>query len=490
MIDLNPHHLETVRRILAEHVPACEVRAFGSRATWTAKDYSDLDLAIVSAGPLHRGALGRLKDAFEDSDLPIRVDVLDWHAISESFRNAIAQDCVVVQEGATKQTAAGAWRETSLGEVIELKRGYDLPQRKRTLGDIPLVSSSGVTYYHTEAKVRGPGVVTGRYGTLGEVFFVPSDFWPLNTTLYVRDFKGNDPRFISYFLRGLDFSAYSDKAAVPGLNRNHLHRAVVRYPSDIAEQRAIAHVLGTLDDKIELNRRMCETLEAMARAIFQSWFVDFEPVRAKMEGRWRPGESLPGLPAEHYHLFPDTLVPSPLGDIPEGWEVRTLGKVVEFVYGKALREQHRRPGTVPVYGSNGQIGWHDEQLVEGPGIVVGRKGNPGLVHWSYTNFFPIDTTFYVVPKHDELDVQFLYHELLRQDLSAIAADSAVPGLNRNLAYMNELVVPPSRVLTAFAGQVMGPDLRKQRLEQESRNLVGQRDTLLPRLMSGTLSSFL
>ena len=331
MIDLNPHHLETVRRILTEHVPACEVRAFGSRATWTAKDYSDLDLAIVGAGPLHRGALGRLKDAFEDSDLPIRVDVLDWHAISESFRNAIAQDCVVVQEGATKQTAAGVWRETSLGEVIELKRGYDLPQRKRTPGDIPLVSSSGVTYYHTEAKVRGPGVVTGRYGTLGEVFFVPSDFWPLNTTLYVQDFKGNDPRFVSYFLRGLDFSAYSDKAAVPGLNRNHLHRAVVRYPSDIAEQRAIAHVLGTLDDKIELNRRMCETLEAMARALFQSWFVDFEPVLAKMEGRWRPGESLPGLPAEHYHLFPDTLVPSALGDIPEGWEVKRIEDVAERV---------------------------------------------------------------------------------------------------------------------------------------------------------------
>ena len=91
------------------------------------------------------------------------------------------------------------------------------------------------------------------------------------------------------------------------------------------EQRAIAHVLGTLDDKIELNRRMNETLEAMARALFRSWFVDFEPVRAKMEGRWRPGESLPGLPAHLHPLFPDRLVPSELGDIPEGWEVRTIG---------------------------------------------------------------------------------------------------------------------------------------------------------------------
>ena len=101
----------------------------------------------------------------------------------------------------------------------------------------------------------------------------------------------------------------------------------------LSEQRAIAHVLGTLDDKIELNRRMDETLEAMARALFKSWFVDFEPVRAKMEGRWRRGESLPGLPAEHYDLFPERLVDSELGEVPAGWEVRALGEIVEVVGG-------------------------------------------------------------------------------------------------------------------------------------------------------------
>ena len=97
----------------------------------------------------------------------------------------------------------------------------------------------------------------------------------------------------------------------------------------LSEQRAIAHVLGTLDDKIELNRRMNETLEAMARVLFKSWFVDFEPVRAKMEGRWRPGESLPGLAADLYELFPDRLVDSVLGEIPEGWGVKALGEVAK-----------------------------------------------------------------------------------------------------------------------------------------------------------------
>ncbi|GAO76126.1 restriction endonuclease subunit S [Meiothermus ruber] len=233
----------------------------------------------------------------------------------------------------------GEWKECALGEVIELKRGYDLPQQDRRPGYVPIVSSSGVTDYHAEAMVKGPGVVTGRYGTLGEVFYVEQDFWPLNTTLYVRDFKGNDPRFISYFLRGLDFFAYVDKAAVPGINRNHLHQARVIVPTDVGEQRAIAHILGTLDDKIELNRRMSETLEAMARALFKSWFVDFDPVRAKMEGRWQRGQSLPGLPAHLYDLFPDRLVDSELGEIPEGWGVKSIGDLAEVVGGSTPKTE-------------------------------------------------------------------------------------------------------------------------------------------------------
>ena len=251
-----------------------------------------------------------------------------------------------------KQTPDDEWREVHLGDVIELKRGYDMPKRERISGSIPLVSSSGVTDYHVEAKVRGPGVITGRYGTLGKVFFVSEDFWPLNTTLYVRDFKGNDPRFIAYFLRGLDFSAYQDKAAVPGLNRNHLHEASVRVPP-LPEQRAIAHVLGTLDDKIELNRRMNETLEDMARALFRSWFVDFDPVCAKAAikqhsrgnhsplagepsgegagpaGEWtieRARAYLAGMDPQLVDLFPDRLVDSELGEIPEAWEVKALAQ--------------------------------------------------------------------------------------------------------------------------------------------------------------------
>ncbi|MDE2967367.1 MAG: restriction endonuclease subunit S [Chloroflexota bacterium] len=324
MIDLAPAHLEEIQRILAEHVPDHEVRAFGSRATWTAKDYSDLDLAVVGTASVGASLLSRLRESFEESTLPIRVDVVDWASLSDGFRKAVDDDCVVLQEA---ESPAG-WHDTTLGEVLELKRGYDLPKRDRASGSVPLVSSSGITDTHSEAKVPGPGVVTGRYGTLGEVFYIEDDFWPLNTTLYVSDFKGNDPRFISYFLKSLDFFAYSDKAAVPGVNRNHLHTAPVRIPP-LDEQRRIAHILGTLDDKIELNQRMSETLEAMAQALFKSWFVDFDPVRAKAEGRPI------GLPPDLDPLFPDSFRDSELGEIPEDWDVGGLGDYFDLTMGQS-----------------------------------------------------------------------------------------------------------------------------------------------------------
>ncbi|WP_295932714.1 restriction endonuclease subunit S [uncultured Xanthomonas sp.] len=206
------------------------------------------------------------------------------------------------------------WRKVSLGEVIELKRGYDLPQALRKPGNVPLVSSSGISDTHAEAMVSGPGVVTGRYGTIGQVFFIDEDFWPLNTTLYVRDFKGNDPRFISYFLKTLNFLAYSDKAAVPGLNRNDLHRAQVCLPSDIGEQRAIAQILGTLDDKINLNRHMSETLETMASALFKSWFWDFDNVP------------------------PESMQETELGSIPKGWSKMPVSNLIDFNPAEPLRK--------------------------------------------------------------------------------------------------------------------------------------------------------
>ena len=154
-----------------------------------------------------------------------------------------------------------------------------------------------------------------------------------------------------------------------------------------------------------------------------------------------------------------------------------------MAYGKALRATDRNGGSVPVYGSNGQIDWHDKRLVAGPGIIVGRKGNPGVVVWAHGDFFAIDTTFYVVPRGDIRVLPFLFYALSSQDLPSVAADSAVPGLNRNLAYMNQQLVPDTLVIDKFNTQATEIFKRCHHLEEESRALATQRDALLPRLVT-------
>jgi len=371
------------------------------------------------------------------------------------------------------------WAEMQLGDALTLQRGYDLPVDKRMAGHVPVIASTGPVGFHNEAKVKAPGVVIGRSGSIGGGQFIQKDFWPLNTTLWVKDFKANSPRFCYYLLISIKFSRFNVGSGVPTLNRNHIHPLPIKLPP-LPEQRAIAHILGTLDDKIELNRKMNETLEAMARAIFKSWFVDFLPVRAKTEGRDT------GLPKEIADLFPDSFENSELGEIPKGWRVENLGEVVTLAYGKALKKAIRMSGNIPVYGSNGQVGWHNEKLVDGPGIIVGRKGNPGIITWVPTDFFPIDTTFYVVPKGPISSLYYLFYSLGLQDLPSLGADSAVPGLNRNMAYMNHIIIPPIKILQLFDTQVDNLYKKIQANNDQSTTLSAIRDALLHKLISGEI----
>ena len=137
-----------------------------------------------------------------------------------------------------------------------------------------------------------------------------------------------------------------------------------------------------------------------------------------------------------------------------------------------------------MYGSNGQVGWHDKKLVTGPGVIVGRKGNPGVITWVQSDFFPIDTTFYVVPKESKHKLHFLFYALERQGLANLSADSAVPGLNRSLAYMNKQLIPDDKAITSFNDYAETLFARRHRLEEETRALAALRDTLLPKLVSG------
>ena len=352
--------------------------------------------------------------------------------------------------------------------------------------------------------------MTGRYGTLGEVFFVPDDFWPLNTTLYVSDFKGNDPRFISYFLRAIDFLAYSDKAAVPGVNRNHLHEAEVLYPTAISEQRAIAHILGTLDDKIELNRRMNQTLEEMARAIFQDWFVDFGPVHAKLEGRE------PYLPPDLWDLFPDRLVDSELGEIPEGWEVRRIEDISERVamgpFGSSIKVSTFVDSGIPVISGQHLTGTlledgdyrfitedHADKLananVRRGDLVFTHAGSIGQVAYipetsQYDRYVISQRQFYMRCDTSKISPLFVVHFFKMQEgqhqLLANTSSTGVPSLARPVTYLRSvaLCVPPKALWSIFHKMAGGFYRTVARNDNEGRTIVAQRDALLPKLVSG------
>ncbi|MGW9598840.1 restriction endonuclease subunit S [Streptomyces albidoflavus] len=161
------------------------------------------------------------------------------------------------------------WRTTNLGSVVTLQRGFDLPSRLRNRGTVPIVSSSGTSGWHDRAMVKAPGVVTGRYGTIGEVFFERADFWPLNTTLWVSDFHANDERFVYYLLQRLDFAAHSGKSGVPGVNRNDLHAELVSLPMSVDEQRAIADALSDCDALIDQLNRVIAKKQALKQGLMQ-----------------------------------------------------------------------------------------------------------------------------------------------------------------------------------------------------------------------------
>jgi len=277
------------------------------------------------------------------------------------------------------------WNIERLGDIITLKRGYDLPEYERTSGDVPIVTSSGVTGYHDTAKAPGPGVVTGRYGTLGKVYYIKEDFWPHNTTLYVKDFKGNDPRYISYFLMTLGFGLRNVAAAVPGVNRNDLHTLKVSIPFLPTQQR-IASILSAYDDLIENNTRRIKILEEMAKLIYREWFVEFKAPGVKLRKATIEEKKVTGK-----------------DQFPEGWEVKNFGDIFSVKYGKMLPiSKILESGKYPVYGAGDVIGYYDEKLFDEKVALVTCRGNgSGTVWRTREPAFITNNSFTVVGKNDK-----------------------------------------------------------------------------------------
>lgn len=502
-LDITTEQRKTLLDLLCRFIPGVAVWAYGSRVKWTARPDSDLDLVVFTT-PSQRQRVVELKEALDESSLPFLVDIHVWDEVPEKFHEIIRREYVVLQEArqpVSDSGMVGEWRDmpfsqaVTLNPRVQLLRGSEYP-----FVDMQAVSTGSRCAYAAEKRTFDGG---GSRFAVGDTLM--ARITPCLENGKIARFCG-EPDAVAHgstefiVIRGRDTTTETDYAyyltkwegvsgyaisqmtgtsgrqRVPTAALDHLLVPVPPLP----EQRAIAHILGTLDDKIELNRRMNETLEAMARALFKSWFVDFDPVRAKAERRD------PGLPQPLADLFPDSFEDSELGEIPKGWEVRQLGDLMELAYGKALKAEDRKDGAVPVYGSNGQVGWHDEPLVAGPGVVVGRKGNPGVVTWAPTDFFAIDTTFYVVPAMNCHSLHFLFHALTIHDLASLGADSAVPGLNRNMAYMSTQVLPPRPLLDKFDSYASAIASRVNETNEESRTLAALRDTLLPKLVSGEL----
>ena len=264
---------------------------------------------------------------------------------------------------------------------------------------------------------------------------------------------------------------------VLGIKQSELRKVPLSLPP-IAQQRSAASILKTLDDRLTLLRETNATLETIAQALFKSWFVDFDPVRAKAEG-FEPEV----MDAATAALFPDSFEESELGLVPSGWKVGKVEDLMELPYGKALKATDRVDGQVPVYGSGGITGCHNESLVNGPSVIVGRKGTVGSLYWEDRPFFPIDTVFYV---RTDNPLTYCYYLLQTLGLENMNTDGAVPGLNRNNAYRLPVVVATTSILESFDEIVSSLRNKMFSNSQHTQTLTQLRDTLLPRLISGQL----
>lgn len=348
-------------------------------------------------------------------------------------------------------------------DFVTLQRGFDLPKTEMRDGPYPVVGSTSIIGHHVEFKVEPPGVITGRSGSLGIVQYVAEKYWPHNTSLWVKDFKGNDPKFVYYCMQSLDFARFNAGAGVPTLNRNHLDSLEVEVPPLLTQSR-IACILSAYDELIENNQRRIRILEDMARSLYREWFVHF---------RYPGHESVP---------FLDSL----LGPIPQGWECGRLDEVLVLQRGFDLPKGEREDGTVPIIAATGINGFHSIAKVKAPGVVTGRSGSIGTVLYVQEDFWPLNTALWVkeFPKSEPL---FAYYLLSSLELKQFNSGAAVPTLNRNDVHGVQVVIPPRELQRRF--QLVAGAMLKQvdTLQRQTTNLRRTRDLLLPRLLSGQVA---
>ncbi len=478
--------------------------------------------------------LGALKNAFEDSTLPYTVDVVDLHAVNHAFKQIVKQQRVPFPALSASGHSGNAWTRVPLDDVIDLQLSSVDKKSKANEQVVQLCNYMDVyknNFIHadmgfmaataTEREIAKCSLAAGdvvitkdseKHDDIGVPALVREDIPDLVCGYHLAILRPStseiDGAYLFYTLSTDEaqrqFHSYANGITRFGLRKADIGLVEIPLPP-LPEQRAIALVLGTLDDKIELNRRMNETLEAMARALFKSWFVDFDPVCAKMEGRWRRSESLPGLPAEHYDLFPDRLVDSEFGEVPEGWEVRALGAMVEQLRDNenpqaspnATFSHFSIPafdqGKVPIQEYGSDIKSAKTRLQRG--VVLVSKLNPEiervwLVDIEADERAVCSTEFLVLHARPPFQRSYVYC-LARSPLFREQVESLVTGTSKSHqraqanAVLSVRVIYPSEPAVHAFGQQAAPLLDGVlAYRKEAIILAAQRDALLPGLVSG------
>lgn len=361
------------------------------------------------------------------------------------------------------------WPTAKLGDVIDLFDAQRVPlnsrQRHERQGQFPYYGAQGIIDHIDDYIFDGRYILVAEDGEnlnskkLPLALFAAGKFW-VNNHAHVLRGKPHivDDGFLLACLNNADIKPYVTGAAQPKLSQANLRLIEIPLPPLPTQQR-IAGILSAYDELIENSQRRIRILESMAQVLYREWFVHFR------------------FPGHESHLR----IASPLGEIPQGWEVKKLGQLLELNYGKALKKEDRRGGRFPVYASSGIVGTHNTHLAKGPGIIVGRKGNVGSVFWSDDDFYVIDTAYFVT---SSLPLRFWLYVL--PTLNFLNSDAAVPGLSRNQAYTLEVLVPPAALLGKFCELADKFEQQASTLQRQIRNLRRARDLLLPRLLSGQI----